>query len=74
MDEITPWYVSYSVSILNLIFIFTLDAIYAKVNVKLVDGENHRYESSYENSMLNKRYMFNFVLFYLWNFVSIVYS
>jgi len=41
---------------------------------KLVDNENHRYVSSYENSLINKIYMFQFVNTYISNFVAVCYN
>ena len=49
-------------------------SIYGTVSGKLVRNENHRYVSGFENSMINKIYMFQFVNTYIGNFFAIIYT
>lgn len=67
-----PWYLSFAPATMNAVLIVVFGAIYKKVIVKLVDGENHRYTDGYENSMIVKVYMFQFVNTYISNFVIIL--
>ena len=71
---VTPWYVKYSVGVVNTILIVIFGNIYGRVAAKLVAGENHRYRAGFENSMINKTYMFQFVNNYIGNFFAILYS
>ena len=48
--------------------------IYKRLSTYLNIEENHRYVSSYENSLINKTYMFQFVNTYIGNFVAIIYN
>lgn len=70
----TPWYVKYSLGIVNSIFIVIFGNIYGMIFPRLLAKENHRYVSSYENSMINKVYMFQFVNNYIGNFFVIAYN
>ena len=72
--EVTPWYVKNSIGLLNAILIVFFWSIYGTVSTKLVNAENHRYQASFENSMINKVYMFQFVNTYIGNFAAILYS
>ena len=69
-----PIYWKYIPGLINSILIIVFGKIYNKVTKKIVVSENHRYESSFENSMINKTYMFNFINTYIGNFVAIVYN
>ena len=69
-----PIYWKYIPGVINSILIILFGKIYKKVTKKIVVSENHRYESSFENSMINKIYMFNFINTYIGNFVAIVYN
>ena len=53
-----PMWMKYTPGIINSILIIVFGKIYVWLSVKLVDNENHRYTSSYENSLINKTYMF----------------
>lgn len=56
--------VSISAGIINLIAIIILSNLYSWLAVKLTDMELHRTNSSYENSLTIKMYLFQFVNFY----------
>lgn len=49
----------------NGIMIFVLTLIYDYVAAKVVDWENHRYNSEFENSLIVKSFVFNFVVSYI---------
>lgn len=72
--EVMPWYWSYIFGIINTIFIVIFGNIWGTVSASLVKNENHRYKQSYENSMINKTYMFQFINNYLGNFFAIFYA
>lgn len=74
VGEKTPWYVKYSLGVVNSIFIVIFGNIYGIVQAKLVNNENHRYVSGFENSTINKIYMFQFVNNYIGNFFQIIYN
>ena len=59
---------------INSLLILVFGIFYKRVSKWLVDNENHRYYSSYENSMINKTYMFQFINTYIGNFVAIFYN
>lgn len=61
----------YIPGIVNAILINIFDKLYEFVSVKLIKSENHRYQHSLENSMINKTYIFKFVNTYISNFVII---
>lgn len=69
-----PAYFRYIPAVVNALLIETFKKIYGKVSKILVKGENHRYHASYENSMINKTYMFAFVNTYIGNYVAILYA
>lgn len=64
----------YSLGFVNTIFIVIFGNIYGMIFPKLLANENHRYVSGYENSMINKVYMFQFVNNYIGNFFVIAYN
>lgn len=64
-----PYHLRFTPSIVNVALIFIYGAIYKVVAQKLVDGENHRYESAYEDSLINKMYMFQFINSYISNYI-----
>ena len=74
VGEKTPWYVKYSLGVVNSIFIVIFGNIYGIVQARLVNNENHRYVSGFENSTVNKIYMFQFVNNYIGNFFQIIYN
>ena len=53
-----PLHLKFTPSIVNVLLIFIYGASYKVVAKLLVDWENHRYEHNYENSLINKMYMF----------------
>ena len=64
----------YIPSVINALLIITFGFVYKRLCHYLVLKENHRYFSSFENSMINKIYMFQFVNNYISNFVIIFYN
>ena len=64
-----PYELRFTPSIVNVALIFIYGAIYKVVAQKLVDKENHRYQSSYEDSLINKMYMFQFINSYISNYI-----
>ena len=60
--------------IVNSLLIKGFGYLYTEVSNRLVELENHRYVSGYENSLVNKTYMFKFVNTYIGNFVIIAYN
>ena len=52
--------------------------IFGKVNMKvclhLTNGENYRYMNEYEDSLINKVYMFNFINAYISNYLLAYWS
>ena len=64
----------YLPGVINSVLIIIFGIIYKSLSVYLTKGENHRYVSSFENSLINKTYMFQFVNTYISNFVLIIYN
>ena len=60
--------------VINSVLIIIFGKLYVKLSKWLVLNENHRYVSSFENSMINKIYMVQFVNTYIGNFVAIAYN
>lgn len=56
---------SIGIGVANGIFIFVLTTIYDIFALKVCDWENHKYESDYENSLIVKSFVFNFVVSYI---------
>lgn len=50
---------------LNGIIIFILTLIYDTVAAKVVEWENHKYESELESSLIVKSFIFNFIVSYI---------
>ena len=73
-DREVPIAWKYLPGIINSILIIVFGQIYIWLSGKLVEDENHRYVSSFENSMINKIYMFQFINTYISNFVIILYN
>jgi len=69
-----PTYAKYVPSLVNAALIVLFGAIYKWLSRKLVILENHQYEQSLEDSLINKTYMFNFVNTYISFFVAILYN
>lgn len=69
-----PAYFRYIPGVVNSILIVIFGKTYVWLSNKLVMAENHRYVSGFENSMINKIYMFQFINTYIGNFVAIVYN
>ena len=74
IDSEVPSAYKYAPGIINSVLIIVFGAIYKSLSKWLVDNENHRYISGYENSMINKTYMFQFVNVYIGNYVAICYN
>jgi len=64
----------YLPGVINSCLIILFGQIYIRLSRWLVFSENHRYVSSFENSMINKIYMFQFVNTYISNFVAVLYN
>lgn len=63
-------YMSFGPAILHAVCILSLNAIYRRVSAKLTDWENHETQTSHDNSLILKRFLFEafdcyIVLFYL---------
>ena len=59
--------------LINVSAMYTFGIIYKWAAYKCVLGENHQYESDFENSMINKIFIFLFVNTYISNFIYILY-
>ena len=70
----TPAYWRYIPAVINSILIIVFGLIYKRLSAYLVLNENHRYTADFENSSINKAYMFAFVNTYIGNFVAIIYN
>lgn len=70
----TPSYYRYIPAVVNSILIIVFGLIYKRLSDFLVLNENHRYTADFENSTINKAYMFAFVNTYISNFVAIIYN
>lgn len=73
-EEGPPSAYKYAPGVINSVLIIIFGSIYKKLSKWLVDRENHRYISGYENSMINKTYMFQFINVYIGNYVAIGYA
>mgnify|MGYP000845291154 CR=1 FL=1 len=67
-------YMKYVPSVINAALIVLFGVIYKWLALRLVKGENHRYTQEFENSLINKTYMFQFVNTYISNFVAAFYT
>lgn len=56
-------------SIVNVVLIVVYGLAYKAIAAKLVDAENHRYQQTYEDSLINKMYMFQFINSYISNYI-----
>ncbi|KAF9968830.1 Anoctamin-7 [Actinomortierella ambigua] len=61
---LNPNAVTVITAVLNLIVIVLLGTVYARVARVLTDAENHKRRTQYEDSMILKRFLFDFVNFY----------
>lgn len=64
-----PLHLKFTPSMINVGLIFIYGAAYKVVAKILVDKENHRYQQTYEDSLINKMYMFQFVNSYISNYI-----
>ena len=64
-----PFYVKYAPASINATCIIIYGIIYKAVAFWLVDIENHRYTQKYENSLVAKIYMFQFINSYISCFI-----
>ena len=69
-----PIQYKYIPAVINAILVIIFTKLYNKAAIKIVQNENHRYKGNYENSIINKIYMFQFVNTYIGNFVAAFYS
>ena len=60
-----PLHIKFLPSFFNSFAIAFFGGIYKKVALWLVDNENHRQGGAYENSLINKIYMFQFINAYI---------
>ena len=51
-------------AVLNLIAMLILGEIYERLAVKMTDWENHQKESTYQNALTFKMFLFNFINLY----------
>jgi len=68
-----PYILTFIPSTLNTIYILIFTKIYKPVVGYLVDIENHRFTNTYENSLIGKLIMFQFVNAYISNFIHAFY-
>lgn len=64
-----PYHIKYAPALVNSIVISIFGMIYKKVAMFLVESENHRYAEEFENSLINKIYMFYFINAYISNYI-----
>lgn len=64
-----PIYLKFTPSFVNVALIFIYGAAYKSIAIILVDRENHRYQQTYEDSLINKMYMFQFINSYISNYI-----
>lgn len=60
-----PLHYKFAPSVVNSVAIGVFGATYKIVALKLVNSENHRENMSFENSLINKIYMFQFINAYI---------
>jgi hypothetical protein len=60
-DADTNAYASTVASVANAVQITVFNTIYQKIVVHLTDNENHRTDTLYEDSMIMKLFLFQFV-------------
>ncbi|KAF9179817.1 Anoctamin-7 [Haplosporangium sp. Z 767] len=63
-NRLSSTVVSVITAVLNLVVIMTLGTIYARLAKILTDNENHRRLTQYEDALIIKRFLFDFVNFY----------
>ncbi|KAG0203782.1 hypothetical protein BGX28_004062 [Mortierella sp. GBA30] len=56
--------VSAITAVLNLVVIMILGTVYARIAKVLTDNENHRRMTQYEDALVTKRFLFDFINFY----------
>ncbi len=64
-----PIHLKFTPSFVNVALIFIYGAAYKAIAIILVDRENHRYQQTYEDSLINKMYMFQFINSYISNYI-----
>lgn len=64
-----PYELKWTPSIVNVLLIFIYGAAYKVIANRLVNAENHRYQQTYEDSLINKMYMFQFINSYISNYM-----
>jgi len=67
--EKIPLELKFAPSMVNVGLIFFYGFIYKIIAEKLVSAENHRYQQTYEDSLINKMYMFQFINSYISNYI-----
>lgn len=55
-------------SMMQSVITLVMNSIFRKIAIHATDQENHKYQSSYNNSLILKRFCFEFVDFYLYLF------
>ncbi|KAG0253841.1 Anoctamin-7 [Mortierella polycephala] len=63
-NRLSSTVVSVITAVLNLVVIMALGTIYARLAKILTDNENHRRLTQYEDALIIKRFLFDFVNFY----------
>ncbi|KAF9910702.1 Anoctamin-7 [Linnemannia zychae] len=61
---LNPYVTTVLTALLSLVVIVVLGSIYAKLAQILTDNENHKRLTQYEDALIVKRYLFDFVNFY----------
>ncbi|KAF9923562.1 Anoctamin-7 [Linnemannia zychae] len=61
---LNPYVVTVLTALLSLVVIVVLGTVYAKMAQKLTDNENHKRLTQYEDALIMKRFLFDFVNFY----------
>ena len=64
-----PYHLRFLPSIVNVGLIFFYGAVYTRVAARLAHSENHRYQQTHEDSLINKMYMFQFINSYISNYI-----
>lgn len=64
-----PLHLKFTPSMVNVGLITVYGIIYKIVATKLVNAENHRYQQTYEDSLIGKMYMFQFINSYISNYI-----
>ena len=67
--EDIPYEIKFLPSCINVALITAFGFAYKIVLKIMVDKENHRYQQTYEDSLINKLYLFQFINSYISNYI-----